>query len=351
MLKNWFSPVASFMLEPKDQALKSTLAKEIKFHKNQSFPILEKTKIAIIGAGNELDLFRSYLYQFAALETELEIADLGNFKKRDSSFIIQALREIIQDGHILPVILGAEHQVKEAVAKALAPNFNQQYCYISNNCNHYPLYCEDTKDLSFIGFQAHLCDKSIYEQIQNNTLNSIRLGDLRAKFDEAEARMRNASWIHFDPSVLKHAESGYFPFSCASGINTEEACQLMRYAGISNQLKVLSFEDIPDANVKEPLIQLLAQLLWYFLDGQSRSMNDSPKESTDNTSFIIHPENFEHGLKFIKNNVSGRWWLELFGENEQKENELFPCSYNDYQKACNNIVSDRIIRVLDLVSS
>ena len=105
---------------------------------------------------------------------------------KDPAFIIQALREIIQDGKILPVILGADHQVKESIAKALSPNLNQQYCYISNHCNHYPLYSKETPDLSIIGFQAHLCDKQIYEQIQNSTLNSIRLGEIRSKMDEAE---------------------------------------------------------------------------------------------------------------------------------------------------------------------
>ena len=351
MLNNWFSAIAPFLIEDNDQVIKSILGKEVRFHTKDEFPSLEKTKIVLIGAGNEVDLFRSYLYNFASLESSIEIADLGNFKKKGSSFMIQALKELIQHSQIIPVILGADHQVKEAIAKALSPKYNQQYCYISNHCNHYNLYKSEANDLSFIGFQAHLCDKTIYDTIHNETLNSIRLGDLRVKMDEAEARMRNARWIHFDPSVMKHAESGYFPYSCASGLNAEEACQLMRYAGISSQLKVLSFEDIPDANVKEPLIQLLAQLLWYFLDGQSRSLNDLPVDPNESTRFVIHPEPIDQGLKFIKHNVSGRWWLELFDEDSQEKKELFPVTYSDYQKACNNIISDRIIRAMDVVIS
>ena len=86
MLDHWFSAIASFMIEDKEQNLHSTLSKEVRYHTDEGFPNLQKTRIAIIGSGNEVDLFRSYLYQFAGLESNLEIADLGNFKKKESIY-------------------------------------------------------------------------------------------------------------------------------------------------------------------------------------------------------------------------------------------------------------------------
>lgn len=346
MLNHWFKPVQDYHNEDFSSSITPSLRDQLLLHKTSDFPSLEKTKIAIIGSGNEADLLREYLYNYATIQSDFTICDLGNYLNRDVSFIIQSFKEIVDGAKILPIILGADATTKESIIKFLNQANALNHVWISNNCNGLQVYDDLNEKIGCIGFQAHLSNTETYNILSDLSINSMRLGQLRARFDEAEACLRDAHWVHFDPSVLKISESNYFPYSNASGMTTEECCQLMHYAGIGNNIKILSFESISDQYNNDRLRQLMAQVIWYFMDGIRKKVDDTPSDISQTTSFIVNPEKFERSLKFIKNNQTNRWWLEIAQDNDNNATRFLPCTYNDYLLACNNQIPDRIIKVM-----
>jgi hypothetical protein len=49
---------------------------------------------------------------------------------------------------------------------------------------------------------------------------------------------------------------------------------------------------------------------------------------------------------FWKSNLTGRWWMELPYKNTKytREQHLVPCTYNDYQMACNDELPDKFMK-------
>jgi hypothetical protein len=56
--------------------------------------------------------------------------------------------------------------------------------------------------------------------------------------------------------------------------------------------------------------------------------------------FTVEFEDVDHQLVFWKSKRSDRWWMECPSV-EGKKNQLIPCSYGDYQKACKEELPDR----------
>jgi hypothetical protein len=52
-------------------------------------------------------------------------------------------------------------------------------------------------------------------------------------------------------------------------------------------------------------------------------------------------------LKFYNSELSQKWWVEFLDDKQaNSNNELIPCSKNDYVKACDEVLSDRLLLLL-----
>ncbi len=63
-----------------------------------------------------------------------------------------------------------------------------------------------------------------------------RLGHIQSKLEEAEPILRNADILSFDISAIRQSDAPACATTTPNGLYGEEACQVMRYAGMSDKL-------------------------------------------------------------------------------------------------------------------
>ncbi|MFM1745447.1 MAG: hypothetical protein RLZZ630_1384, partial [Bacteroidota bacterium] len=136
------------------------------------------------------------------------------------------------------------------------------------------------------------------------------------------------------------------PNGSPNGFFGQELCQMMYYAGISDKLSGAGiYEYNPRFDINRQTAKLIAQAIWYFLEGVGQRKQDMPLQTSSNyTTYRVAVEGMEEEITFIKSARSDRWWMKLPTDgkrNRYLSHHLLPCSYNDYQSACNNVVPER----------
>ena len=169
-----------------------------------------------------------------------------------------------------------------------------------------------------------------------------RLGEFNADFKKAEPHLRNADIINIDFESIKASET-LSRSGLPNGFYAEQICQIGKYAGISD--KVSSFGIFNYINQTQVSDQLLAQLIWYFIDGVAARFGDFPiGNKADYKKFTVVMEESNNELIFFKSNKSSRWWMEVpFPPSNQSKYErhyLVPCNKEDYENAMKNELPD-----------
>ena len=132
-------------------------------------------------------------------------------------------------------------------------------------------------------------------------------------------------------------------YDSPNGFYAEQICQITKYAGISDKLTSFGiFNLYPEGNT-ESSDHLIAQIIWYFIDGVSQRKGDFPIGSKkDYTKFLVNLEDFKEEIIFYKSDKSDRWWMEVpyppQKESIYERHHLIPCDYQDYEKAMKNEV-------------
>ena len=84
--------------------------------------------------------------------------------------------------------------------------------------------------------------------------------------------------------------------------------QIIPTQGISDRVGIIGCFDLPNALIFH---KLLAQMIWYFIEGVNYRAKDYPfctKE--DYQKFTVLLEN-DDPINFYKSNKSDRWWMEI----------------------------------------
>ena len=93
----------------------------------------------------------------------------------------------------------------------------------------------------------------------------------------------------------------------------------------------------PELDVNELTAKQIAQMLWYFIDGKSRSKQEA--SLTDRSNFNEYHTAFaEVDTVFLQSKKTGRWWMQL------PNNKMIACSYADYVHASHNEIPERWLR-------
>jgi len=166
------------------------------------------------------------------------------------------------------------------------------------------------------------------------------LGDVSNNIAIAEPVFRDADIVSIDLTAVKSSDSGNnYPFT-PNGFNGKEICSLSRYAGISDKVSVLGLFNHNGSRQESILI---AQILWYFIEGFHYRSNEYPFGSKENYLKYIIP--LEEELIFYKSDKTDRWWIEIpfisHSNNKLRKNTLLPCSYEEYLGACNSEIPER----------
>ena len=105
MLDNWLSPLSFDGNERLLDYSKEQFGRNIAVYLNK-FPDLKKANIALIGISEkDANKVRSQLYALDYPFNSIRIADLGNIRNEDTSFIIPVINELLQSD-IIPIIIG-----------------------------------------------------------------------------------------------------------------------------------------------------------------------------------------------------------------------------------------------------
>lgn len=371
---DFLSPVDNEIIQYINGLSTQHLGSKVAFHTDKDFPDIDKVKIAIIGvlenrgAVNfiddevKLDAVRKELYGLFPGNWQSSIADLGDIipgnSLEDTFFALQKVAaKLIRKG-IIPIVIGGSQDLTYPLYRAYDKqeqmvnlvsidsrfDFGKQEDGIKANSYLSKIILDEPNNLfnfSNIGYQTYYNSQEEIDLIEKLFFDAYRLGEISNNIELAEPTLRDADIVSIDLNSVKSSYSGDFVTFTPNGFDGKEICSLSRYAGISD--KVSSVGIFNSNNKKEESV-LIAQIIWYFIEGVNYRSNEYPFGTKENYLKYIVPLESEE-LVFYKSNKTGRWWIEInffSGQhNKLKKNTLLSCSHDEYLAACNNELPER----------
>ncbi|MGB0862498.1 MAG: arginase family protein [Saprospiraceae bacterium] len=340
------------------------LGKQLSIYEDR-IPNLKGIQLAIIGVGKvAANAVRSYLYQLTNITPTLKIADLGNLAKPTNEVLIPVIKELL-DSQIFPIIIGNQHhftlaqyqayhlreQLVNLVVIDKTIDFTFDKVHARRNINFFNKILQQDQSyllhLGLIGYQSHFINPRILQFFENQQFDYMRLGHIRAQLEETEPIIRDADLLSFDISVIRQSEVPATRNPSPSGLFSEEACKMAHYAGLSNKLTSIGFYGF---NTKDDLngqtVHLVAQMIWYFLDGFANRKEDYPINTDGLTEYLVDFKNSNYQISFWKSKRSERWWMQIPVKSRSQKydrHRLIPCSYNDYLMASREELPERLV--------
>lgn len=320
------------------------------------------------GSAKTPDLVRKELYKLymPPIDKEFKVMDLGNIKQgetpRDTYFAMSSVILELLTHKVIPVIIGGSHDLTfgqylgyknlnalinlvvldERIDMQDGPGKKlDSSSFIMNILTHTPNYLFN---YSHVGYQTYLNDSKTIEVLEGLNFDCHRLGLIRANLEQTEPILRDADALSIDISCVRQADAPAHAQASPNGFSAEELCQITRYAGLSDKLTTLGIYEInPGYDNNHQTTQLAAQMVWYFIEGFYNRVGDYPLTLDEHMKFTVHLEDTDHELIFWKSKKTERWWMELpFGDKEKYgRNQLVPCSFEDYEGACEQELPDR----------
>jgi arginase family enzyme len=196
---------------------------------------------------------------------------------------------------------------------------------------------------SNVGYQTYFNSIGEIELFESLFFDTCRLGKSK-ELENIEPAFRDADIVSIDIGAIRQSEAPANNNASPNGFYGEEICAIARYAGISD--KVSSF-GIYEYNSKydnnHQTANLIAQMIWYFIEGVNFRVKDYPFSGKENyQKFTVLMED-DDPIVFYKSNKTGRWWIEIniLSDNKYKRHALIPCTYKDYTEATMQIIPER----------
>ena len=359
--------------------LKSSLilGNRIRIHSvKNGIPDLDSVKIALIGIpeernsvdyiGDELNLneIRKSFYNLYPGNWSLEISDLGNLilgnNAEESYGRLVSLMTILLKKNIIPVLIGGSQDLLYSIYRSydsfqntvnivnVDPNFDlgDSSRPINNLSYLGKIILEEPHNLfnySNIGYQTYHNSQEEIDLMNNLYFEAYRLGDVSSKIRLVEPVMRDAHIVSIDMKSVRSSELSSRQKFSPNGFDGKEICTISRYAGISNKVSSFGIFEYKSSNEDEVTEMLISQIIWYFIEGVCCRVQDSDFNNEDEyNKFTVIVDEYE--LIFYKNNITSRWWIEIFGEGSNtklKQTTLLPCTIEDYETAKNGDIPER----------
>ena len=377
----FLEPVAEKCFSKAYRPGKKTLGETINIYRNEDeFPDLEGVDLAIIGVKEErgavdnkgcadgVDYIRKALYPLFNHWSQLHIVDLGNVRigkdLNDTYYAVNQVLTELMKNKTVPIIIGAGqdltytmYQVYEPTGKliniaAVDPMFDigndkealNSHSYLSHIILHQPNFLFNFTN---IGYQSYYVDTENIELMKQLLFDAYRLGVIRKNMEQTEPLIRNANLLSFDISAVRAADAPGVKNASPNGFNGEEACQMTRYAGLSYKLSSIGFfEYNPHYDINSRTANLIAEMIWYFIEGFASRQDDIPTfGSNDYKRYIVQIGENQNDVVFLCHKITGKWWMDMsFLQNDDKRYErhhFIPCSKEDYDQAMRNELPDK----------
>lgn len=361
------------------EVLNDTIGKSIVSYSDVTDEELTQFKLAIIGVCEDRaapsnqgsakapDAIREALFALSCGQQELKILDLGNVLPGESIIDTYfALTQIVFELNrkkIIPLVLGGSQDLTFALYRAyekleqtvnivtvdrkfdlgeISDDISSEN-YFTKIILHQPNYLFNYTN---IATQSHFADHKTLAFIEKLYFDQYRLGELRKDIQAAEPLIRNADIFSFDMGAIRAADAPANAFVSPNGLFGEEACQLMRYAGMCDKISSVGiFEVNPAISDRGQTAALAAQMIWYFIDGYYSRKHDFPHlEKTTYLKYRVNSDKLKGEVIFYKSPKSDRWWMEVPYPPDKRlkfeRHHLVPCTYSDYELACNEELPD-----------
>lgn len=377
-ISGYFTPLDFNMIQPATGPDSFTIGHFVQLH-STTFPELLKTDIVIIGApedknGRELkgaamapDVIRRHLYRLASPKSEIKIADLGNLRKTERmqdyyQTLGMIVGELVKRGKLVIVLGGTQDVVYgqyrgyevlgrpieyvciDSELDLMDSDFGiNNHSYNHKILLHSPNYLFNYSNL---GYQSHFVTLADRKRMKNLYFSAMRLGEIRNDIRECEPYLRNADMVSFDISAIRSSDAPGTSHPSPAGLDAEEACQIAKYAGMANRVSSISFCEVnPMRDLNEQTSLLTAMMIWYFIEGYYNRRDDEPINPESMTRYRLQVAGGLEEVIFLKNESSGRWWMEVpyhdgIGKPEARR-KIIPCSESDYNLAKENELPER----------
>lgn len=368
---NFLQPISEQLQNFVKELTSQQLGSKVTFHTQEEFPNLEKIKIALIGVNEnrglndvEIDLssFREAFYSLFPGNWEISVADMGDIlpgnTKSDTYFALQMVVASLIKRKIIPIIIGGSQDLTYALYRAYDNleqmvnlvtidskfDFGKESDPISASSYLTRIVLDEPNNLfnfSNVGYQTYYNSQEEIDLIEKLFFDAYRLGDVTHSISIAEPIFRDADIVSLDLNSVKSSDSGNFATFTPNGFNGKEICALARYSGISDKVSLFGVFNHNGSNQEAVLI---AQVVWYFIEGFHYRSNEYPFGSKEHYLKYIIPLD-EEELVFYKSNKTERWWIEIpfvsSSNNKLKKSTLLPCSHEEYLAACNQQLPER----------
>jgi len=311
------------------------------------------------------DDIRTQLYQMYVGNWKLKMIDLGDIQQgeqvSDTAYVLKSILSELYRKSIVPLVLGGSQDftfyqyrafdgIKYMVNLSTAdhkfdlgnsdlPMDSQSYVGKMIIDEPYNLfnYCN-------LGYQTYLSPQEEIDLMDKLFFEAVRLGELKQDFTRAEPVLRDSDLASIDIYCVKSSEIADSNHKNINGFSTFELCKLSRYAGMSDKLSSFGIYELQAMRSTEGFMQLISQMLWYFMEGLSLRLNETVTEENANFTKYSVPIQDEI-LIFFKSELSNRWWIKIPNDNNNEHKpSLLACDLKDYTDAISSIIPERWLK-------
>jgi len=369
---DFLEPVNKHLLSD-DEGYKDTqLGNNIAAYEN-NFPDIEHADLVIVGcdenrgggvfqknATSSANAVRRELYKLFHWHKEVHVADAGNIKPgatmQDTYAALRTVvSELMKHGRKVLIVGGShdltlaqydvyakQNKIIEAVAVDAAIDLNMDSVVPADNFLMQLLTSEPNfiRHYNHIGFQSYFVHPGMLETIDKLRFDCFRVGKVKENMEDMEPVVRNADLFSFDISAIQsaHAPANHLT---PNGFTGEEACMLMQYAGMSNNVSsigIYGYREQLDTNALTA--KQISHMLWYLMDGILKGKQEARLTEQHNfNEFRIAFAEVE--TTFLQSKKTGRWWVQL------PEGNYIACSQHDYIIASQNDIPERWLRAVE----
>ena len=348
-----------------------------RIHKHTSkkgLPVLAMATFAILGVHESRNAFekkperldltsiRLQLYKLMTGNWDSTVIDLGDVEEgetaNDTYFLVKQIVAGLLEENVIPIIIGATQDITYPMYRSFDGikdmvnlvsvdsrfDFGADEDLISSHSYMSKIITDKPNNLfnfSNIGYQSYFNAQEELDLMERLFFDAHRLGEITADITLAEPIMRNAHLVSLDCRAVMASHLGGSHNFSPNGFSGREICAIARYAGMSDNISAFGIFE----SENNPLtFQLIAQIIWYFMEGFNFRVDEFPSsKSKDFTKFIVPTETEE--LVFYKSLISERWWVEvpsiLHLHTKINTPALLPCTEKDYLDACNQNIPER----------
>ncbi len=362
MSVDFLKPINENVLEVLETFPKQVIGNKINKHTEKNgMPELMGNRVAIIGLFEEehIDEFRKEFYQLYAGNWDLNILDLGNLlsgeSSKDTNIAIQEISFQLRQINIIPIFIGGE----QSITYPLFCSYEKNEQLVNITCIDYKfdlstdekLISSDSyiksiidytpqflNNLTNIGYQSYFVSNEERDMMDKLHFDYYRLGEVLDDTSNTEPIFRDTDLLSIDiQSVsLPSIDTVVSP----NGFDARTICRLARYAGISDKISSVGIFNIYNNTY---FYKLLAQIIWYFIEGVEYRYNEYPIIINECLRFTLNINDSE--IVFYNSKLTDRWWMEI--NNAKKEPVLVSCTHNDYLSFCGNKIPERFLKRLN----